>query len=123
MKFSIQGFFSKCDQIRTNCDLVTFTEEILNGKPHFLCSDYRDIEYLKLRFQRSSIAYFKVDIKTHWNSVELHSTRKPLINIVDLTKVNIEINKHWDGDLMGQEFPKGLELTSSVLLWVTKTSI
>ena len=76
-------------------DLVTFTEEILHGKPHFLCSDCRDIEYLKSRFQRSSIASFKVDIKTHWdNGVELHSTRKPLINIADLTKVNIEINKH-----------------------------
>ena len=32
MKFSIKDFFSKCDQIRT------FTEEILNGKLHFLCS-------------------------------------------------------------------------------------
>ena len=30
MKFSIKNFFSKCDQI-------TFTEEILNGKLHFLC--------------------------------------------------------------------------------------
>ena len=29
MKFSIKDFFSKCD---------TFTEEILNGKRHFLCS-------------------------------------------------------------------------------------
>ena len=36
MKFSIQGFFSKCDQ--KTADLVTFTEEILNGKLHFLCS-------------------------------------------------------------------------------------
>ena len=32
IKFSIKDFFSKCDQ------LVTFTEEILNGKFHFLCS-------------------------------------------------------------------------------------
>ena len=31
MKFFIKDFFSKCDQI-------TFTEEILNGKLHFLCS-------------------------------------------------------------------------------------
>ena len=31
-KFSIKDFFSKCDQIR---NLVTFTEEILNGKVHF----------------------------------------------------------------------------------------
>ena len=33
MKFSIKDFFSKCD-------LVTFTEEIPNGKLHFLRSDY-----------------------------------------------------------------------------------
>ena len=31
MKFSIKDFFSKCD-------LVTFTEVILNRKLHFLCS-------------------------------------------------------------------------------------
>ena len=33
MKFSIKDFFSK-----ETADLVTFTEEILNGKLHFLCS-------------------------------------------------------------------------------------
>ena len=38
MKFSIQDFFSNWDQIRCFLDLVTFTEEILNGKLHFLCS-------------------------------------------------------------------------------------
>ena len=37
MKFSMKDFFSKCDQIRS-ADLVTFTEEILHGKLHFLCS-------------------------------------------------------------------------------------
>ena len=37
MKFSSKDFFSKCDQI-----LVTFTEEILNGKLHFLCSENYD---------------------------------------------------------------------------------
>ena len=36
MEFSIKVFFSKCDQFLA--DLVTFTEEILNGKLHFLCS-------------------------------------------------------------------------------------
>ena len=36
MRFSIKDFFSKCDQIRRKiADLFTFTEEILNGKPHF----------------------------------------------------------------------------------------
>ena len=40
MKISIKDFFSKCDQIRSfHADLVTFTEEILNGKFHCLCSD------------------------------------------------------------------------------------
>ena len=47
MKFSIEDFFSKCDQIRSflqfPADLVTFTEEILNGKPYFLCSDLNDV--------------------------------------------------------------------------------
>ena len=40
MKFSINDFFSKCDQIRSFLmDLITFTEEILNEKLHFLCSE------------------------------------------------------------------------------------
>ena len=41
MKFSIKDFFSKCDRIcvEETEDLVTFTEEILNGKLHFLCSE------------------------------------------------------------------------------------
>ena len=34
-KFSIKDFFSKCDQ---TADLFTFTEEVLDGKLHFLCS-------------------------------------------------------------------------------------
>ena len=34
-KFSIKDFFSKCDQIFRKLD---FTQEILNGKLHFLCS-------------------------------------------------------------------------------------
>ena len=41
MKFSIEDFFSKCDQIRKKtADFVTFTEEILNGKLRFLWSDF-----------------------------------------------------------------------------------
>ena len=44
IKFFIKDFFSKCDQI--NCDqetadLVTYTEEILNGKLHFLCNEFK----------------------------------------------------------------------------------
>ena len=36
MEFSIKDFFNKCDQFRRK--LQKFTEEILNGKLHFLCS-------------------------------------------------------------------------------------
>ena len=35
MKFFIKNFFSKREQVR---GFLTFTEEILNGKLHFLCS-------------------------------------------------------------------------------------
>ena len=38
MKFSIIDFGSKCDQIRGIADLVTFTEEIRNGRIYFLSS-------------------------------------------------------------------------------------
>ena len=36
MKFSIKVFLSKCDHGLYGFGLVTFTEEILNGKLHFL---------------------------------------------------------------------------------------
>ena len=44
MKLSIKGFFSKCD----HADLVTFTEEILNRKLHFLCR----VSYMKEKYIR-----------------------------------------------------------------------
>ena len=48
MKFSIKIFYSKCDQI---VDLVKFTEEILNEKLHFRCSEMEllQLELLSLR--------------------------------------------------------------------------
>ena len=42
MKFSIKDLFSKCDHIPVN--LVTFTEEILNGTLHFL----RSVDYFRV---------------------------------------------------------------------------
>ena len=46
VKFSMKDFFSKCDQTAAeqfSADLVCgfghITEEILNGKLHFLCSE------------------------------------------------------------------------------------
>ena len=66
MKFSIQDFFSKCNQIRIRshllkkflmenfifyavetANLVTFTDEILKGKLHFLFSDLHCYNILK----------------------------------------------------------------------------
>ena len=47
MKFSMKDFFSKCDQISRELRiLVKFTEEILNGKLHFLCTVYSSLLYL-----------------------------------------------------------------------------
>ena len=42
MKFSIKDFVSNCDQIKK------FTEEILNGKLHFLCSESYENSYMSL---------------------------------------------------------------------------
>ena len=54
-KFSIQDFFSKCNQIRKEiADLVIFTEEILNGKLHFLCSANHMNKYLCERYNKSN---------------------------------------------------------------------
>ena len=41
-KFSIKDFFSKCDQILRKLRIWShFTEEILHGKLHFLCNDWK----------------------------------------------------------------------------------
>ena len=49
MKFSIKGFFSKCDQIRSypqeTADLITFTEETFNRK--FFVQWSFSVEYMK----------------------------------------------------------------------------
>ena len=57
MKFSIKDFFSKFG----HADLVTFTEEILNRKLHFLCSDiyHQDVTTIELKAQLQSLkTYF-----------------------------------------------------------------
>ena len=43
MKFSINDL-----KLRETADLVIFTEEILNGKLHFLCSDFFLPRYIKI---------------------------------------------------------------------------
>ena len=67
MKFSINDFLSKFDQIHRKqfpASLMTFTEEILNGKLHFLCSANSYVHPVKT-----------------WNL-----TTESLINLVELVK-------------------------------------
>ena len=82
-------FFSKCDQIPA--DLVTFTEEILNGKLHFLFSVTYDWLLLKqgcvkLRYCKtilnytcayqgvSDVTFFvKLCVQTKWITPKYHS--------------------------------------------------
>ena len=50
MKFSIKDFFSKCDQIHWKL-LVTFKEEVLNGKLHlFVQLVYKKIDNFSKTF-------------------------------------------------------------------------
>ena len=57
MKFSINNFFSKCDQIHSFLKKSEeFTEEILDGKLHFLCSVLSE-EY-SVTSQTSKIEHF-----------------------------------------------------------------
>ena len=47
MKFSIKGFFSKCDQIRNFLRIWShLLKKISNGKLHFLCSEIENIDYI-----------------------------------------------------------------------------
>ena len=57
MKFSIRDFFSKCDQIK-----VTFTEEILNGKPHFLYSEEWHLSFFMEQFHYADTVFFNKNL-------------------------------------------------------------
>ena len=86
MKFSMKNFFSKCDQIRRKlriwshllkkslmenfifctvpnpqfpADLVTFTEEILKGKLHFLCGVTSHIFFFNKEEEISNVNFEK----------------------------------------------------------------
>ena len=73
-------------------DLVTFTEEIFNGKLHFLCSDNIAIDDLILFFEKTDIFNFVDDntiYKTNPNlSVELNSLDRSLTGVINWLKVN-----------------------------------
>ena len=60
MKLSIKDFFSKCEQI-------TFTEEILNGKLHFLCS----VSYALQMTMMKKLIYFVIVMRWYLSSKSL----------------------------------------------------
>ena len=70
MKFSITDFFSKYDQIRSF--LVTFTEEISNGKLHFLCS----VSYIPFTNVNFAIESFVTYEKVLMMMLHMKSTSK-----------------------------------------------
>ena len=75
MKFPIKVFFSKCHQIRNFLTyLVTFTEEILNEKRHFLCSG---IQILQKRIY-NAVKHLRWNILRKWLTVNpfLHNVVK-----------------------------------------------
>ena len=70
MKFSIKDFFSKF--LQKTADLVTFTEEILNGKLHFLCSAFsydqcKNKNLLPFNPLSATVASYRI------KSIDLHS--------------------------------------------------
>ena len=61
MSFSIKDFSSKCEQIRRKLRIWShLTEEILNGKLHFLCSVLDWIRYFDWDFH--SFPVVKINI-------------------------------------------------------------
>ena len=86
MKLSVKDFSSKCYQIcrKLQIDLVTFTEEILNKKLHFLCSEQRGHEIFPVGFQSY---YSKVInegkltmLKNNWSNIlnQYYTSKKTL---------------------------------------------
>ena len=66
MKFSIKDFLSKRDQIhkmRETVDLVTFTEEIINGKFYFLYS-----KRVKINSSLYSADYESSNLEVNYNT-------------------------------------------------------
>ena len=69
-KFSIKDFVSNCDQIRSFLWILeAFTEEILNGKLNFWCSDKMPVEKCKKLFKFAFIVIWK-----HWRVLTVNYT-------------------------------------------------
>ena len=81
MRFSIRDFFSKCDQIK-----VTFTEEILNGKPHFLCSEESYLSFFMEHFHYADTVLFNKNLlyKNHkaQKTLKIKNFRRIMLRLV-----------------------------------------
>ena len=66
MKFSINDFFSNYDQNRS-ADLVTFTEEIVNGKLHFSLS----LQFFSVKniFEALSLKVLPISLSSYENNM------------------------------------------------------
>ena len=65
MKFSFKDFFSNRPNRQFPADLVTFTEQILNGKRHVLCSlNHWRTEYLLVFVSPSPALSFSESYKS-----------------------------------------------------------
>ena len=74
MNFSIKYFFSECGHV----DLVTFTEETLNRKLHFLCSEWEGVGW-----NRGT----KISIVYNFPRNEIGQTGKEIGKISDIPRI------------------------------------
>ena len=101
MKFSIKDFFSKC------AVLFTFTEEILNGKLHFLCSEYtvnstkEFIDMIKKETVPKSHKMISFDVSSLFTMVLLNYT-------IDLTLKRIYSDKEIETKISSRKDMKNL---------------
>ena len=76
MKFFFKEFHSKLPlpNPHETADLVTFTEEILNGKLHFLCTVWstKGMKYIYEIFLRSSTSFDGFNLQIPLCESELH---------------------------------------------------
>ena len=100
MKFSITDLFSNCDQIRRKlwpnsqetADLVTFTEEIRNGKLRFLSSESKTVMAKCVSVSYLIIFFYVSEFQDVLRKV-LEVLRKPFIKIIDVLLLIVKFVK------------------------------
>ena len=82
MTFSIKDFFSKCDFrfLPFPADLITFTEEILNGKLHFLCSVVCGFSPSSFKFKSAILLLLTKQVFKNWDYLSYQVKKLFLLN-------------------------------------------